>query len=84
MKFVLPRAGEQLEGRNVSRKRDNSGNLIGTENSNPALDTRQYNVELGNGEYGSYSTNTIIENLHAQVDDYSQTSSLVKEIINLK
>ena len=84
MKLSLPHGGEQLEGRIVSRKRDSSGNLIGTHNNNPSQDTREYNVEFGNGDYGSYAANTIIENLHAQVDDYGQTSSLLQGIINFR
>ena len=82
MKLPLPHGGEQLEGRFVSRKRYSSGNLIGTYNNNPSQDTREYNVEFENGDYGSYAANTIIENLHAQVNDYGQTSSLLQGIIN--
>ena len=70
MKLQLPHKGEQLEGRVTSRKRDSAGNLIGTSNSNPILDTRQYVVEFGDGAYGDYAANTIIENLHDQFDDY--------------
>ena len=84
MKLSLPHGGEQLEGRFVSRKRDSSGNLIRTHNHNPSQDTREYNAEFGNGDYGSYAANTIIENLHAQVDDYGQALSLLQGIINFR
>ena len=70
VKVQLPHRGNQLEGSIRSRKRDPSGNLIGTESTNPILDTRQYTVDFGNGDYGDYAANTIIENLHAQVDDH--------------
>ena len=71
MKLSLPIGGEQLEEKIVSRKRDSLRNLISTEHSNPSQDTRVYNVEFGNGYYGSYATNTIIENLHAQVNIFN-------------
>jgi hypothetical protein len=82
MKLSLPHGGEQLEGKIIRRKRDSLGNLIGIEHSNPSLNTQAYDVEFGNGDYGSYSANTIIENLHAQIDDYGQTSSLLQGITN--
>jgi len=84
IKLSLPSGGEQLEGKTIHRKRDSLGNLIGTEDSNPSQDTRMYDVDFGDGNYGSYSANTIIENLHAQVDDYGQTSSLLQGIINFR
>ena len=84
MKLSLPHGEEQLEGTIIRRKRDSLGNLIGTDHPNPSQDTRVYDVEFGDGDYGSYSANTIIENLHAQVDDYGQTSSLLQGIINLE
>ena len=84
MKLALPRGGEQFEGRIISRKRDNLGNLIGMDHSNPTQDTRKYNVDFGDGDYGTYAVNTIIKNPHVQVDDYGQISSLVKDIINFR
>ena len=84
MKLALPRGGEQLEGRIINCKRESSCNLIGTEHSNPTQDTREYNDDFGDGDYGSYTANTIIENLHAQVDDYCQISSFVQGIISFR
>lgn len=60
------------------------GNFVGTEHYNSGQDTRVYDVEFGDGEYGSYADNTIIESLHAQVDDYGQTYSTLKGIINFR
>ena len=84
MKVQLPHQGDQLQGSISSRKRDSSGNLIGTENTNPILDTREYTVDFGNGDYGDYAANTIIENLHAQVDDYGRTSTCLSGIIDFR
>ena len=43
-----------------------------------------YNVEFGDGEYGSYTANIIIEDLSAHVDGYGRTSSMLKGIINFR
>ena len=61
-----------------------SGNLIGTENTNLILDTLRRTVVFGNGDYGDYTTNPIIENLHVQVDDYGRTSICLSGIIDFR
>ena len=53
-----------------NRKRDSAGNLIGSANSNPILDSRVYDLEFPDRKIESYSTNLIAENLFAQVDEY--------------
>lgn len=65
----LPHDGVKKFGTVVSRKRDSDGMLIGTENQNPILDTRVYNVDFGDGNYGEYSANLLIENINEQVDE---------------
>lgn len=68
-KVQLPKDGINQEGRVSSRNRDETGMLVGTVNSNPLLDSREYKVEFLDGSYGNYTTNTLIEYLYYHVDD---------------
>ena len=65
----LPLDGELRQGKVVSRKRNHDGTLVGTPHENPTLDSRVYTVDFGDGEYADYSTNVLMENLYAQVDE---------------
>ena len=80
LKVTLPHQGEMVEGTVTSRKRNADGTLIGTQNNNPILDSRTYSVEFGDGSYGDYSTNVLIENLYAHVDDQGRSHALVHSI----
>ena len=82
MRVQLPHQGEYKEGTIISREKHPDGSLIGTSNTNPILDTRQYVVDFGEGDYGSYSTNVLIENLYSQVDDEGLSHSILKSISN--
>ena len=53
--------GELKRGIIKSRKRNERGELIGTSNSNPLLDTRLYTIEFDDGTYGEYTTNIVME-----------------------
>lgn len=64
-------------------KRNKNGDLIGSENSNPILDTRIYNLEFPDGRVEEYSMNIILENLMAQVDDEDYDLGIFKEIIDV-
>ena len=61
----LPHLGEMQEVVVKRRKRNEDGTLVGTANNNPMLDTRIYEVELQDGLYEEYSTNVLLENVHA-------------------
>ncbi len=78
----LPHQGETKLGTIISRKRDATGNLVGTASSNPITDTRVYNVEFGDGSYAEYSMNVISENLYANTDGEGNMHSLLKGIID--
>ena len=84
MRLKLPHKGEMLEGCITGRKRNSDGLLIGTENSNPILDTRKYNIDFGEGDYAEYTANTIIENLHDQVDESGMSHTLLKGIVDFR
>ena len=81
-KIPLQHKGEIKEGEVVSRKRDSSGMLIGTQHINPIMDSREYQVQFPDGSYTDYSANLLLENLHSQVDVYGHTMELLKGIID--
>ena len=80
----LPHLGEMQEVVVKRRKRNEDGTLVGTANNNPLLDTRIYEVELQDGSYEEYSTNVLLENLHAQTDDNGWCRGIFDEIIDHK
>ena len=80
MKVPLQVQGELREGTVKSRKRTADGNLVGTPNNNPYMDTRTYEVDFGDGNYHEYMANNIVESLHSQVDDYGHTIALFQGI----
>lgn len=66
------------------RKRDSAGNLIGSPNHNPILDTRVYELEFPDGRVKPYATNVIAESLLSQVDEYDFDTGLLHEIISYR
>ena len=84
MQVSLPYKGELRLGHILRRKRNESGELIGTQNENPIMDTRIYEVDFGEGTYHDYTTNLIMENLYSQVDDFGQQHSILKGIVDAK
>ena len=53
----------------IRRSVDVYGNPIGQAHSNPLLDTREFDIELENGEMEKILANKIAENLYSQLDD---------------
>jgi hypothetical protein len=79
---TLPIGGEQKTGTVKRRARDHRGNLVGTQNSNPILDTRTYEVMFQDGMSAEYSANIIAENMFAQCDAESNQHVLFDSIID--
>ena len=50
------------------RKLDDDGNPIGTESTNPLVDTRAYEIEFIDGTTETITANIIADNLLAKVD----------------
>lgn len=75
-------SGELREGTIVSRKRNADGSLVGTEHSNPIVDTRVYEVEFPDGSIDEFATNLIVENLYSHIDDEGNSHSILKSIID--
>ena len=78
----LPHSGEMRQGKVVSRKRNNDGTLVGTENENPTLDSRVYVVDFGDGDYAEYSANVLMENLYSQIDEHGQQYDIFAGIVD--
>ena len=79
---LLPKGDEFRVGTVVRRRNDDNGNPIGRSNENPILDTREYEVEFGDGDVLEYSANVIAENLYSQVDAEGQRYVLLDSIID--
>lgn len=73
-----------LVGKVRRRARDDDGELTGTSNSNPILDTRTYEVEFDDGSSAEYSANIIAENMFAQCDPDGNQFRLMDEIVDYK
>lgn len=82
---VMLQIGGQQRAAHVKRRARNAhGELVGTQNSNPILDTRTYVVELDDGELSEVSANVIAENVYAQADAKGNHYVLMKDIVGYK
>ena len=66
------------------RKLDDDGNPIGTESTNPLVDTRAYEIEFIDGTTETLIANIITENLLAQVDEEGHRQLLLDDIIDYR
>lgn len=82
MRLKNSHKGEMLGGCATGRERNSDGLLVETENTNPILDTREYNINSGESDCAEYTANIIIENLHDQVDGSGIFYTLLKGIVN--
>ena len=80
---LMDRGGESQLGTVKRRKRDNNGNpVLGVANSNPLLDTREYEVEFLDGSIDVLSSNTIAEALYSQVDQEGNSFALLAGFVD--
>ncbi len=77
---VLQHDGVYARAKIIGRKRDPNGNLIGSYNPNPLLNTRVYLASFPNGHIAEFSANLISESIYNNVSE--DGSSLVKESKN--
>jgi len=61
--LTLPHGENHQYAKVLSRTRDEDGNLIGTYDDNPLLNTMLYDVEFTDGAVKQYSANIIAENI---------------------
>ena len=66
----------------VGCTKDDDGNIIGTYDHDPMLNSMVYDVEFPDGEIKEYSANIIAQNMYAQVDDNGHHHSLHKSTVD--
>ena len=75
--------GETMEyAKVIGRTHDDNGNVIGTYDDNPILNSMTYDVEFKNGEIREFSANVIAENMFAQVDANGHSHNMLDAIID--
>ena len=79
---LLPQGGESKKGIVKRRKRDAEGLPAGVRNTNPLLDSRQYEVEFPDGATDTFTANLIAENMYSQVDAEGHSYSILSEIVD--
>lgn len=80
--LLIDRGGSMERGTVVRRKRDHEGQLVGKSNTNPLLDTREYEVEFADGTIDYLSANIIAESMYSQVDSEGREQMLLDAIID--
>ena len=78
---TLPHQGDMKAGKVTRRVRSEDGTLIGRENPNPLLDTRQYQVEFPDGAVNEFTANVIAQNMISQCDSEGNQFRLIREIV---
>jgi hypothetical protein len=71
----------KVKAKIIGRKRDQDGNLVGTYNSNPILNTIVYLAEFPDGSISEYAANIIAESIYNQVNDDGYDNTLFDSII---
>ncbi len=78
---LLIHDGQTTRGTVIGRKRDMDGNLIGTYNNNPLLNSRIYMVEFPDGDIAEFSANKIAEAIYNNLNDDGEEELLFKGIV---
>jgi hypothetical protein len=78
----LPVGDTFRKGKVIRRKRDSNGRPLGVRNTNPLLDSREYEVHFPDGSTQSYLANTIAENLYSQVDQEGRSYTMLSKIVD--
>ena len=82
VEIMLPRGYEMAMGQVTKRARDSNSNPLGTDDTNPILDTRQYIVEFDDGYEAELAANVIATNMYAQCDPNRNQYVLLDSIID--
>jgi len=78
---MLLRDGNLSRAQVIGRKRDADGNLVGSYNSNPILNSRIYLARFPDGHIMEHSANLIAEAIYNNINDDGNEELLFKEII---
>ncbi len=81
---LLPHEDSQAIARVVCRAVDDEGQMIGTFNENPLLNTLLYECEFNNGTTKESAANTIASNIFMESDADGFSSSLLYHIVDHK
>ena len=65
---LLPQGEEIKSAKVIARSKDDNGNVIGSYNENPLLNSIIYDVEFPDGEIREYAANMIAQNMYSQID----------------
>ena len=82
--FLVNSNGETKTATVSKRVKDNEGNAVGKRNSNPLLDTREYECTLDDGSVYRYHANVIADNIFSQCDEEGRRHAVLQEIIDHK
>jgi len=78
--IMIPKGDGKIVGKVIKRAKGEDRNTIGLRNSNPLLDTREYEVLMPDGATVSYTANVIAKNLFSQVDSEGRQFLMLEEI----
>ena len=82
VEVMLPQGDDSLAlGIVKHHKHDHDGNVIGTSNPDPFLDSSIYEVKFADGVTQEYESNVIAEHLYSQIDEDGHCHVYFNEII---
>ena len=81
---LMPQEEELQVAKVKDRTKDADGNTIGTNDSNPILNSIIYDVEFPDGPIKQYAANTIAENMYSQLDSDGYSKTILEPIIDYK
>jgi hypothetical protein len=81
-KVLLPQREILKSAKVKGRNKDSDGNITGTYNSNPLLNSLLYDVEFPDSAIRQYVANTIAQNMYAQVDSEGFSTSILESIFD--
>lgn len=86
MEIGMPRGDDGMLEHAIVKRRalDNMGVPVGVANSNPLLDTREYDIEYHDGTIETVTANLIAENILSQVNEKGHRQLMLDEIIDHK
>ena len=79
---LLPQGESNQMAKVVRRAIGRGGNVVGTFNNNPVLNTLVYDVEFSDGSVKQYAANVIVENVLNQVNSKGRSSCQLDGIIS--
>ena len=80
----LPQGEMLRKAKVVGRTTDGNGNVAGSYDPNPFLNSLTYDVEFPDGEIKEYAANVIAENMYAQVDLDGHSVQILDAIVDYK